>query len=84
MGGGAGLDFYSSKFSPDHKWLYYPMMTNEEVLLIKTYDSEMTPFQPTLHSAFDDEHTTSTAGERQSCEARVLVLIPKAPRASKM
>ena len=60
-------------------------MLNTEVLLIKTYDSELKPFQPTLHSSFDDEGTSKDAPERQSCEARILCLIPrKAAQMSKL
>jgi len=77
MGGEASLDFYSSLYNELHQWYYYPSMLNTEVLLIKTYDSELKPFQPTLHSSFDDEGTSKDAPERQSCEARILCLIPR-------
>jgi hypothetical protein len=77
MGGEASLDFYSSLYNEGHQWYYYPSMLNTEVLLIKTYDSDLKPFQPTLHSSFDDEATSKDAPERQSCEARILCLIPR-------
>jgi hypothetical protein len=77
MGGDASLDFYSSLHNINHKWFWFPKMLNTEVLLIKTYDSDMKPFRPTLHSSFDDDNTDERAPERQSCEARVLCLVPK-------
>ena len=30
---------YFSKYSPDHEWWYYPLMTRDEVILIKQWDS---------------------------------------------
>jgi hypothetical protein len=30
---------YFAKYSPDHEWWYYPLMTREEVILIKQWDS---------------------------------------------
>ena len=80
MGGDAVLDFYSSTFNPAHQWYWYPKMTNAEVLLIKTFDSALSPFRPGLHSAFDDDDTPDDAPERQSCEARVLCLVPNAAK----
>lgn len=31
---------YFAKYSPRHKWFYYPQMTRDEALLIKQWDSE--------------------------------------------
>ena len=79
MGGDSSLEFYSSLYSSQHEWYWFPQMLNTEVLLIKTYDSDPSSgvFHLTLHSAFNDESTSPDAPERQSCEARVLCLIPK-------
>ena len=30
---------YFAKHSPDHEWWYYPLMTRDEVILIKQWDS---------------------------------------------
>ena len=30
---------YFAKYSPDHEWWYYPLMTRDEVVLIKQWDS---------------------------------------------
>ena len=30
---------YFAKYSPDHEWWYYPLMTRDEVILIKQWDS---------------------------------------------
>eukprot|EP00811_Abedinium_folium_P012086 NODE_21200_length_764_cov_5.012559.p5 GENE.NODE_21200_length_764_cov_5.012559~~NODE_21200_length_764_cov_5.012559.p5 ORF type:complete len:62 (-),score=23.98 NODE_21200_length_764_cov_5.012559:337-522(-) len=60
-----------------------PEMTKDEVLVIKTYDSEMHPFIPTLHTAFDDPKTPQDAPERTSIDARVLCIFPK-PQAARL
>merc|ERR1712232_1391520 len=46
-------EVYVSQYSPSHKWHYVPDFTSQDVLAFKTYDSEMHPFVPPLHSAFD-------------------------------
>ena len=47
-------------------------MERDEVLVFKTYDSEMDPFIPTLHSAFDDPDCPADAPPRESIEARAI------------
>ena len=77
LGGNAdSLEVYSSMFSPEHEWYYYPEMNKDEVLMILTYDSAMTPFVPTLHTSFSVPGMPEDAPARRSCEARVLCLLP--------
>jgi hypothetical protein len=78
LGGNAdSLEVYGSMFNPDHEWYSYAGMNQDEVLLIKTFDSEMQPFVPTLHTSFEIPDTAEDAPARRSCEARVLCLLPK-------
>ncbi len=55
---------------------YYPEMNKDEVLMILTYDSAMSPFVPTLHTSFSVPGMPEDAPARRSCEARVLCLLP--------
>ena len=69
------LEICLSSFNPQHSWNYFPDMTKDEVLLIKTYDSAVVPFVPPFHSSFDDG-SGSGGASRRSCEARLLVVLP--------
>jgi hypothetical protein len=65
---------YSVKYSPNHRWFYFPEMTADEALLLKCYDSAndgRTRFGP--HTAFTDPTTPQDAAPRESIEIRALV-----------
>jgi hypothetical protein len=65
---------YSVKFSPAHRWFYFPKMTADEALLLKCYDSDTdgrARFAP--HTAFIDPTTPTDAPPRESIEVRTLV-----------
>jgi hypothetical protein len=67
-------EIYYVKFNPEHKWFYAPGMRNDEVMLIKCYDSVddgRARFVP--HSAFVDPTTPAGAPPRESIELRTLV-----------
>jgi len=67
-------EIYYVKYNPNHRWFYAPRMTNDEVILIKCYDSVedgRARFVP--HSAFDDPNTPAGAIPRESIELRTLV-----------
>ena len=67
-------EIYYVKFNPQHKWFYAPAMRNDEVMLIKCYDSVedgRARFVP--HSAFVDPTTPRGAAPRESIELRTLV-----------
>jgi len=67
-------EIYYVKFNPEHKWFYAPAMRQDEVLLIKCYDSVAdgrARFVP--HSAFVDPTTPAGAPPRESIELRTLV-----------
>ena len=61
--------------NPAHRWHYVPEFTSQELMVFKTYDSEMDPFVPTMHSAFELHEADAPA--RESCEARVICLMTK-------
>lgn len=67
-------EIYYVKSNPAHRWFYVPAMRNEEILLIKCYDSVTdgrARFVP--HSAFVDPTTPAGALPRESIELRTLV-----------
>ena len=67
-------EIYYVKFSPEHKWFYAPAMRDDEIMLIKCYDSAddgRARFVP--HSAFVDPTTPAGAPPRESIELRTLV-----------
>ena len=67
-------EVYMVKFSPKHRWFYFPDMETNEVLLIKGFDSmEDGRARFTAHAAFEDPTAPSFAPARESIEARALV-----------
>jgi hypothetical protein len=64
---------YRLKYSPRHRWFYFPRMRRDEALVFKVFDSETdgrARFTP--HTSFDDPSTPPGAPPRQSIEARAL------------
>ncbi len=64
---------YRLKYSPAHRWYYFPRMRRDEALVFKVYDSAKdgrARFTP--HTSFDDPATPPGAPPRQSIEARAL------------
>jgi hypothetical protein len=64
---------YRLKYSPAHRWFYFPRMRRDEALVFKVYDSQKdgrARFTP--HTSFDDPSTPPGAPPRQSIEARTL------------
>jgi hypothetical protein len=71
---GRNGETYSVKFSPSHRWIYFPKMATYEALLLKCYDSAndgRARFAP--HTAFVDPSTPEDAPPRESIELRTLV-----------
>ena len=68
-------EIYVMRHSSEHKWWYFPKMTTEHALLLKTYDSETDGRARFLgHSAFDDPQTPPDAPTRESIEIRTVAL----------
>ena len=65
---------YRLRYSPAHRWFYFPRMRRDEALVFKVFDSERAaPARFTPHTSFDDPTTPAGAPPRQSIEARALV-----------
>lgn len=64
---------YRLKYSPRHRWFYFPEMRRDEALVFKVYDSAKDgPARFTPHTSFDAPGTPPGAPPRQSIEARAL------------
>ena len=69
-------EIYHLAHHPAQRWYYAPLMTPDEVLLIKGYDSltdGRARFTP--HGAFELPDTPESAPPRESIEVRTLVII---------
>ncbi len=65
---------YVMSYSPKHKWWYFPKMTPEQLILLKTYDSEIDGRARFVgHSAFEDPTSPPNAPIRESIEIRTIV-----------
>ncbi len=64
---------YVMRHSPSHKWWYFPKMTPEQVILLKTFDSETDGRARFVgHSAFHDPTSPPDAPYRESVEIRTI------------
>ncbi len=71
-------EIYSVAYNPEHRWLHFPEMTPEEVLLIKGYDSAgydpagdgTARFSP--HTAFELPRAAGFVPPRKSIEIRTM------------
>ena len=63
---------YVMKHSDEHKWYYFPDMTPDKVILLKTYDSDANRAQFVGHSAFKDPTSKPDAPFRESVEIRTI------------
>lgn len=64
---------YVMRHAPGHKWWYFPHMTPEQVIVLKTYDSEVDGRARFVgHSAFTDPTTAPDAPARESVEIRTM------------
>lgn len=67
---------YALQFGAGQHWYHFPRLTPDEAILIKGYDSDEKVARFTAHGAFDDPTSRSDAPERESVEARALVIWP--------
>ena len=81
---------YFAKHADRHRWVFYPEMTRDEVVLIKQWDSagklahsegrqadssaSDSPCTFSFHSAFADPSTPPDAPERWSIEVRCVAI----------
>jgi hypothetical protein len=67
-------EVYMMRFSPAHRWFYFPRMAADETILIKGFDSICDGrARFTAHAAFIDPVTLPDAPPRESIEARALL-----------
>lgn len=66
-------EIYVMRYSPKHKWMYFPKMENHHALLLKTYDSVTDGRCRFMgHSAFEDPTSPPDAPKRESIEVRTM------------
>lgn len=66
-------EIYVMRYSPKHRWMYFPHMDNHHALLLKTYDSETDGRCRFMgHSAFEDPTSPADALKRESIEVRTM------------
>ena len=63
---------YVMRHNPEHKWYYFPDMTADKVILLKTYDSDTERARFVGHSAFKDPTSKPDAEIRESVEIRTI------------
>ena len=70
-------EIYNLAYSPSQRWYHAPQMTEDEVLLIKGWDSDDGRARFTPHSAFNSPVTHDDAPPRESIEVRTFIVIEK-------
>ena len=66
-------EIYVMRHSDKHQWYYFPKMTPDQALLLKTYDSETDGRARFMgHTAFEDPTTPPGALKRESIEVRTM------------
>ena len=63
----------STKHAQDHKWFYYPQMTQDEALLFYVYDKKEDGPRFVMHTAFEHPDTPEDCEDRVSLECRSIV-----------
>jgi hypothetical protein len=66
-------EIYSIAYNPAQRWFYFPEMSRDEVVLIKTYDSDPARARFSAHGAFADPNFPDPKVLRESIEIRALV-----------
>jgi hypothetical protein len=66
-------EIHRTRYSPNHRWVYFPQMQPEELILLKCYDTKLDGrARWTAHTAFDDPTSPADAAPRQSIETRTI------------
>ena len=66
-------EIYVMRYSPAHRWYYFPKMEPTQALMLKTYDSETDGRARFMgHSAFEDPTSKPDAPRRESIEVRTM------------
>lgn len=70
-----GIESFSVKASDEQRWYYFPRMTPDELLLIKSYDSRGVIGSSSPHASFPLPDAPREAAPRRSIELRVLCYV---------
>ncbi|MFT5397214.1 MAG: hypothetical protein ACI85N_002433 [Gammaproteobacteria bacterium] len=65
-------EIFVFRYSPAHRWYYFPRMTPEQALLLKTYETDPERSSSMGHSAFEDPSSPPNAATRESIEIRTM------------
>ena len=66
-------EIFTMRYSPTHRWSYFPLMEANQALLLKCYDSETDGRARFMaHSAFEDPTSPPDAPPRESIEVRTI------------
>jgi hypothetical protein len=66
-------EIHRTRYNPHHRWVYFPRMEPDEIILLKCYDTERDGrARWTAHTAFDDPTSPANAAPRQSIETRTI------------
>lgn len=64
---------YQIAYNPNHAWYYFPLMSRDEALVFKVFDSAVDGrARFTAHSAFEDPTSPPAAAPRESIEMRTI------------
>ncbi len=66
-------EIYSIAYNPSQRWFYFPEMSRDEVVLLKTFDSDSTRARFSAHGAFADPNFPDPKVLRESIEIRALI-----------
>ena len=69
-------EIYQFRFSPAHRWMYFPNMNRDEAIVFKVYDSQKDGrARWSAHTSFDDPGTRADAPPRESIEIRAFAFL---------
>lgn len=68
---------YGLKYSPGHRWYFFPRMVKDECLVFKTWESRKDRPRYCFHTAFKDLDEPADAPPRRSIEVRAVAIMPR-------
>lgn len=69
---------FALQFRDEHRWLYFPRMGPDDVLLLRAYDSRLLAAPGVFHTAFSDPDCPADAPPRMSLEVRAVAFFDDA------
>jgi hypothetical protein len=66
-------EIYSIAYNPSQRWFYFPEMSRDEAVLLKTFDSDPARARFSAHGAFADPNFPDPKVLRESIEVRALL-----------